>query len=73
MEKEKSTDTKEEFCGACAVIPLALAGAGVAGLGANKKGVHKKTKKILLWGGITVTLLSVIIALLYLRNCKSCQ
>lgn len=66
-------DTKEEFCGACAAIPLALMGASAAGVGAKKKGNHKKIKNILLWGGIGLTLLCVIIGMIYLKNCKSCK
>ena len=30
-------DTKESFCGACAALPLAFVGAGVAGAGSKKK------------------------------------
>lgn len=65
-------DVKEEFCGACLAIPAALAGVGVAGVGA-KKGSHDKTKKILLWGGIAVTVISAIIAIIYLMKCKNCR
>ena len=65
-------DVKEEFCGACLAIPAALAGVGAAGVGA-KKGSHDKTKKILLWGGIAVTVLSAVIALIFLLKCKNCR
>jgi hypothetical protein len=65
-------DVKEEFCGACLAIPAALAGLGAAGMG-NKKGGHSKMKKILLWGGITVTLISSVIAVIYLIKCKNCR
>ena len=63
---------KESFCGACLAVPLALAGAGAAGVGAKKDGSNKKMKNILLWGGIAVTVLSVIIAIIYLMKCKTC-
>jgi hypothetical protein len=65
-------NTKEPFCAACLAVPLALAGAGAAGVGA-KKGSNKKMKNILLWGGITITVISVIIAIIYLTNCKNCR
>ncbi len=65
-------ETKEEFCGACLAVPLALAGAGTAGFGASKGG-HGKSKKIMLWVGVGVTLLSVLIAIIYLAKCKTCR
>jgi hypothetical protein len=63
---------KEEFCGACLAVPAALAGVGAAGVGAKKDG-HAKTKKILLWGGIVVTLISSIVAVVYITKCKDCR
>lgn len=68
----KTKDTKEEFCGSCVAIPLALAGVGAAGVGA-KTGSNKTTKRILLWGGISLTVVSVVIAVIYLKSCKSCK
>lgn len=67
------SDTKESFCGACAAVPLALVGAGVAGAGSTKKGSNKKTKNILLWGGLFITLISIIIVIFYLKRCKTCN
>jgi len=58
-------DTKEEFCGACVAIPLALAGAGVASAGAKQKGGHKTRRNLMLWGGIIMTVISVIVAIIY--------
>ncbi len=69
---EPASEIKEEFCGACLAIPAALAGVGAAGIGA-KKGGHNKMKKILLWGGITVTVISALIAVIYLLKCKNCR
>jgi hypothetical protein len=66
------SDVKEEFCGACLAIPAALVGLGAAGAG-SKKGGHSKMKKMLLWGGITVTLVSAIVAVIYLMKCKNCR
>lgn len=72
FNKNQNEDTKEEFCGACLAVPLALAGAGAAGVGAKSKN-NKKMKNILLWGGITITLISIIIVIIYLKTCKSCR
>lgn len=66
-------EVKEDFCGACIAVPLALIGAGAAGVGAKQKGGHKKLKNILLWGGITLTVASVIVVIIYLKMCKSCR
>lgn len=71
-KEEVKEEIKEEFCGACLAIPAALAGVGAAGYGA-KKGSHKKLKKILLWVGISVTVISVLIAVIYLIKCKNCR
>ena len=72
VHKDENSEIKEEFCGACLAIPAALAGVGAAGMGA-KKGGHSKMKKILLWGGITVTVISALIAVIYLLKCKNCR
>ena len=64
-------DIKEEFCGACVAIPIALVGAGTAGLGA--KGTHNKTKKIMLWCGIALTVISLIVAIYFITRCKNCR
>ena len=71
------TETKETFCGACLAVPLALAGAGMAGIGSKKDDKNikstKKYKKIMLWSGMTITLIGIIVALVYLRTCKDCR
>ena len=72
-EIDHQGNTKESFCGACLAVPLALVGAGAAGYGAKQKGSHKKMKKILLWGGSTIAIISIIIGIMYLRKCKSCR
>jgi hypothetical protein len=68
---EKKEDVVENFCGACLAVPLAIAGAGTAGVAA--KGSHGKTKKILLGVGITVVIISLIIGIVYLTKCKKCR
>jgi hypothetical protein len=72
-EVDENGDSKEEFCGVCAALPLAMIGAGVAGTGTKKKGSNKKLKKILFWGGIIVTLISLIVVYYYLTRCKTCR
>lgn len=66
-------NTKEYFCGACLAVPLALAGAGVAGVSSKQKGSHNTKRTIMLVGGIALTVISVIVAIIYLRNCKNCR
>lgn len=68
-KNQENEDVKESFCGACLALPLALAGAGATGIGTN----NKKMKNILFWSGITVTVISLIVAIIYLKKCKSCR
>lgn len=68
---ETNGDIKEEFCGACMALPLAVVGAGTAGAGA--KGGHSKTKIIMLWGGIALTLISLAVAIYFITRCKTCR
>jgi len=63
-------DTKEDFCCACAAVPFAIAGVAGAGVGSKKYGT---SKKIMLWGGISMTIISIIIVIIYLSNCKECR
>jgi hypothetical protein len=70
---DENGNIKEDFCGSCVAIPLALLGAGAAGFGANQKGGYKKTKQILLWGGLGLTLVSIIVAIIFLMKCKNCR
>tara|TARA_Y100000389_G_C17420770_1_gene496575 strand:- start:517 stop:732 length:216 start_codon:yes stop_codon:yes gene_type:complete len=68
----KEENVKEDFCGACLAVPLAMAGAGTA-VGTSDYKNKKKWKKILFVGGIVVAVISIIIAVWYLRTCKSCK
>ena len=71
--EEKENGTKEDFCGACLAIPAAMAGAGVAGYGAKKKGQYKKTKNYTLYIGIGITIFFLIVGIIYARSCQSCK
>jgi len=70
---QQSEQIKEPFCGACVAVPFALLGAGTAALGSQKKGSYQKYRKIMLWGGIIVTIVSILIALWFMRSCKTCS
>ena len=75
MTKNDNEDIKEPFCGACLAIPFAMAGVGASAYGgSNSRGDHKKQKKWALWGGIFVVIISIIIAIYYLRvkKCVDC-
>jgi len=72
MSNTQDKDIKEEFCGACLAIPVALAGASAAGYG-SKKGSHKTLKKFALIGGISVTVIALGIAIYYICRCKECN
>lgn len=68
-------EQKEEFCPACLAVPLALAGVGSSAMGANQTDAYKKKKQILLWGGISTVVFSILIIVYYkwYKNCKSCR
>jgi hypothetical protein len=77
---DKSRDDKEineGFCGACISIPVALAGAGIAGYGATgSKKRYKTQKKIAFWSGLVVVLISLSIAVYYMwikKDCVGCH
>lgn len=72
MKKEE----REDFCGMCAIAPLALGGAGASVYGSGyKKGTHKKRKFVSLCIGIAMIVLSIIIALYYYfkKDCGECK
>lgn len=67
---KKDEDIKEPFCGACLAVPLAIAGAGTAGAGSSKK--NKKLRKLLVWGGVIVSVISIIVAIYFITRCQEC-
>ena len=68
-------EVKEEFCGACAAIPLAFVGAGASAYGASSKSSHKTQKKIIFWSGIVTVIISLAIVVYYLwiKKCSDCE
>ena len=68
-----NSEVKENFCGACIAAPLAIAGVGVAGVGSRGSGSNKKTKTVMLWSGIALTILSLIVMIWYMTRCKQCM
>lgn len=70
----RQPEVREDFCGACVALPMALAGAGAAGYSSKQKGKQfRQRKKIMLWTGVSVSVLSILIAIWYLKTCKSCS
>ncbi|ATE87135.1 hypothetical protein [Shrimp hemocyte iridescent virus] len=61
---------KENFCGLCMAVPIALAGAGVAGGLSAKE--YKKRKMIALTVGIVVLLISLGLYWYY-KDCQTCK
>jgi len=64
------TEVREDFCGMCMAVPIALAGAGVAGL--SSKGDYQKRKRIMISTGVVVLLISLFL-LWYYQDCTSCK
>ena len=68
------SENKEDFCPVCVAVPMAMAGAGMTGIGSTKDPKKsKKSKNIFLAVGLIVTLLSLVIGLIYLRTCRDCR
>lgn len=65
-----NSDVREDFCGVCAAIPIALAGAGVASITASKED-YKNRKNILIITSIAVIIFSIIVLIKY-RKCDQC-
>lgn len=75
MSHESRKDAREDFCGACLAVPIAMVGVGVGATGATAKGRHQRTKKVLLWSGIVTVIIALLIAIyfLYIKKCSSCR
>lgn len=59
---------REDFCGVCAVVPLALAGAGALGYTVSGKEYRQRRRWTLILGSI-----GVIISILIWWKFKSCS
>ena len=74
MRESENKENKEDVCPVCVAVPLTMVGAGMTGVGSTKDPKKsRKTRNILLGVGLTVTLVSLIIGLYYLRTCKDCR
>jgi Na+/melibiose symporter-like transporter len=75
INKKEKEEIKEDFCPSCIMIPVALAGTGLGVAGYNEKGSHQTRKKIMLIGGILITVISLIISIyyLYFTKCDVCS
>ena len=73
MNKFDTERVKEDFCPGCVAIPMAFMGAGVAGLGAQKKGQYRKSRKWMMWIGIILVIISTLIGIWYFSKCKECE
>lgn len=62
-------EIRENFCGMCMAVPIALAGAGVAGFASKQD--YQNRKYIIIWTSIAV-LITILILYLKFQNCSSC-
>jgi len=63
-------EIREDFCGMCMAVPIALAGAGIAGLSTREE--YKKRKWIMIGLGVVVLIITLLLYLKY-RKCESCS
>ena len=70
----RDIENKEDFCPACVAVPLAMAGVGLTGAGSTQdKKSNKKSKTIMLVIGLSITLISLVVGIVYLTRCKDCR
>tara|TARA_B110000211_G_C14049295_1_gene540441 strand:+ start:521 stop:760 length:240 start_codon:yes stop_codon:yes gene_type:complete len=60
---------KENFCGACVTVPVAIIGSSMGVSSSNKK----KSNKTFICICIIFTIISIIIAIYYLKTCNECR
>jgi uncharacterized membrane protein YvbJ len=68
------TEEKEEFCVACVSGIAALMGAGTATSTATDRKKNKKTRAIIFWVSIVLTIISILVSLYFLciKKCSEC-
>lgn len=64
------SELKEEFCGICAAVPLALAGLGGTAYAAT--GAEEKKKKLIIVVSCAVIVVVSILVLIKYSSCSSC-
>lgn len=70
----KINNVKENFCGACASIPLAMLGASFSARGKTSKEQYKTKRLNNLIISLSITLISFCIGIyyLYVLQCRAC-
>lgn len=71
-EKEQ----REDFCGVCAVAPLAFAGASATAVGSTMANNHRAWKNTLIVSGVVSIVISICILIYYFvfkKDCKQCK
>jgi hypothetical protein len=63
-------EIREDFCGMCMAVPIALAGAGIAGLSTRE--AYRKRKWMLIGISAVVLVITILLFLKY-KNCSSCN
>lgn len=63
-------EVREDFCGMCMAVPIALAGAGITGVFSKEE--YQRRKWIIISTGIIILLISVFL-LWYYKDCKDCK
>ena len=66
---------KEDFCGACAVIPLSIIGVTAGAYTSNSRKYKKTQTKIIFWSSIVTIIISIIVIIIYscIKNCSDCK
>jgi hypothetical protein len=75
-DKVNDHELREDFCGACLAAPIAIAGSGVILYNSknnNSRKTYKLQKKISIWVGVIMIVISLAIACYYLKSCDKCK
>ncbi len=77
-----SNETKENFCGACLAIPLAIAGLWATKVISDNARAYETDEEeqerarmytVLMWVSVFVTIVSIIAMIWYWSTCKKCN
>jgi hypothetical protein len=71
----KNKNIKEDFCPACATIPLAMLGAGVSSGNSKYNKNYRKYKNYIFIFSLSTTLIAFLIGIYYLfikKDCNQC-
>lgn len=73
-----SEEKKENFCSACALVPLAMSGVGTSIYGSTPSSkdnsmTYRQRKRIMFWIGCIITVISLALIMYFSSSCSECR